>query len=228
MVQAIGTEAPHRLSEAVARERAAAGFTGDVAGDAIAVELEAIQRRTEAAVREAVDRAQRELEDEERREAEALAALLLAALGASIGWQFLADDVADVLAIRAAEFARLTAKLAADAVNDIAAAANRGVYGGGPDAVAEAIREAVAKAETKAATIARNELRELNSALNEYRQRQIGVKKYEWRTILDGRERPAHHARNSKVFEWDTPPKGGHPGTEINCRCRALAVIEFE
>lgn len=32
-------------------------------------------------------------------------------------------------------------------------------------------------------------------------------------------------ARNGKIYRWDAPPAGGHPGNEILCRCRGLAVL---
>jgi len=44
---------------------------------------------------------------------------------------------------------------------------------------------------------------------------------YTWRTQGDGKVRGAHAERNGKVFSWDDPPEGGHPGEASNCRCRA-------
>ncbi|QQR36566.1 minor capsid protein [Devosia oryziradicis] len=42
---------------------------------------------------------------------------------------------------------------------------------------------------------------------------------YVWRSNGDNRVRQSHAARHGEVFAWDTPPSGGHPGTEPNCRC---------
>lgn len=40
----------------------------------------------------------------------------------------------------------------------------------------------------------------------------------------DERVRASHHEHNGKVFRWASPPSTGHPGTEPNCRCRAIPV----
>ncbi len=47
---------------------------------------------------------------------------------------------------------------------------------------------------------------------------------YIWRTVKDGDVRPAHAAREGKIFSWTNPPKGGHPGEDYNCRCWAEVV----
>lgn len=44
---------------------------------------------------------------------------------------------------------------------------------------------------------------------------------YTWRTVGDERVRGAHAALAGQVFSWSSPPPGGHPGTEHNCRCWA-------
>ncbi|MCB1332010.1 MAG: HNH endonuclease [Maritimibacter sp.] len=37
--------------------------------------------------------------------------------------------------------------------------------------------------------------------------------------------RHSHAEYDDRVFAWDDPPEGGHPGQEINCRCRAEPFI---
>jgi murein DD-endopeptidase MepM/ murein hydrolase activator NlpD len=44
---------------------------------------------------------------------------------------------------------------------------------------------------------------------------------YIWRTEDDEKVRAAHAERDDLIFRWDDPPKGGHPGEDYNCRCRA-------
>jgi hypothetical protein len=44
---------------------------------------------------------------------------------------------------------------------------------------------------------------------------------YTWRTAGDDKVRDAHAALAGQVFSWSSPPPGGHPGTEHNCRCWA-------
>lgn len=82
----------------------------------------------------------------------------------------------------------------------------------------------------RAALIARDQVGKLNGNLNRVRQTSAGFKAYEWRTNLDGRERPAHRARNGQVFGWENPPADGHPGQPIRCRCTASPVTldEFD
>jgi len=42
--------------------------------------------------------------------------------------------------------------------------------------------------------------------------------KYIWRTRGDSKVRSEHAERDGKVFEWDNPPEGGHPGEAPSCR----------
>ena len=78
----------------------------------------------------------------------------------------------------------------------------------------------------RAKLIARDQSSKLNSALNQKRQDNLGIKEYIWRTGGDGRVRSSHSSKNGKVFRWDDPPKDtGHPGQDIQCRCVAQAII---
>lgn len=78
--------------------------------------------------------------------------------------------------------------------------------------------------ENRAALIANDQIGKLNGQLTRLRQQNIGIKKYRWRGKRDERERDSHLKREGKVFEWDNPPSGGHPGSEINCRCYAQMI----
>lgn len=76
--------------------------------------------------------------------------------------------------------------------------------------------------------IARDQTSKLNSALNEQRQRNIGVEEYVWRTSEDDNVRESHKAHNGKIFRWDDPPKDtGHPGEDIQCRCIAQPILRI-
>lgn len=78
----------------------------------------------------------------------------------------------------------------------------------------------------RARLIARDQTKKLNASLTKLRQQEIGVEEYVWRTSLDERVRPTHAANEGKTFRWDKPPKTGHPGDEVNCRCTAEAVLD--
>jgi len=44
---------------------------------------------------------------------------------------------------------------------------------------------------------------------------------YIWRTMEDEKVRDSHAVREGKVYNWNLPPEGGHPGEDHNCRCWA-------
>lgn len=82
------------------------------------------------------------------------------------------------------------------------------------------------KAETRATLIARQQVGQYTSWMNQKRQTALGVNKYRWRGMLDQRERPEHRAREGQVFSWDRPPEDGHPGEPYNCRCYPEAIFD--
>jgi len=61
----------------------------------------------------------------------------------------------------------------------------------------------------------------IKQALDRYRQQQLGITHYIWRSQDDSKVRPEHAANDDKLFAWAKPPKGGHPGEAFNCRCYA-------
>lgn len=79
----------------------------------------------------------------------------------------------------------------------------------------------------RASIIAQDQIGKYTKELDQFRMEQIGVTKYVWVTVGDDRVRPTHVANEGKTFSWDKPsPVTGHPGDDINCRCRAQAFIE--
>lgn len=84
----------------------------------------------------------------------------------------------------------------------------------------------------RARLIARDQVSKFNGQLSQVRQQSVGVQNYVWVTVGDERVRgrpdgrypkakPSHWEREGKVFSWAKPPKGGHPGEAIQCRCVA-------
>lgn len=140
------------------------------------------------------------------------------------------DDLAELISLRSEEANRLITNLAQDVHDRIERETLGAIFEGrSNEQIAKSLHEIDGIGRTRARLIARDQASKLNAAMNEFRQRQAGVTHYKWKTILDGRERPTHHANNDKVFPWDKPPPvTGHPGHDINCRCRALAVITDE
>jgi SPP1 gp7 family putative phage head morphogenesis protein len=79
----------------------------------------------------------------------------------------------------------------------------------------------------RAKLIARDQTTKLNASLTKLRQQELGVEEYIWQTAGDERVRATHRANDGKKFRWDNPPKEtGNPGTDVNCRCVAIPVLE--
>lgn len=137
------------------------------------------------------------------------------------------DDLIDVISIRSQEANRLIKSLTQDIRDRIERETLGAVFEGrSNENVAKALREIEGIGRQRARLIARDQASKLNAAMNEFRQGQAGITHYRWKTILDGRERPSHNANNDKIFAWARPPANtGHPGHDINCRCRGLAII---
>lgn len=74
--------------------------------------------------------------------------------------------------------------------------------------------------------LARDQTTKATGKLTELRNRQIGLRRYEWSSSGDARVRPSHAALDGRVIPWDEPPAVGHPGQDIQCRCVALPVID--
>lgn len=137
------------------------------------------------------------------------------------------DDLVDLLSIKSEEANRLITNLSLDVHNRIERETLGAIFEGrSNEQIAKSLQEIDGIGRNRSRLIARDQANKLNNAMNQFRQEQAGVTHYRWKTILDGRERPSHHANNDQVFAWSSPPANtGHPGHDINCRCRALAII---
>ncbi len=101
-------------------------------------------------------------------------------------------------------------------------------YAGGDTgpALAKKLRAEFGFAPARAKLIARDQLAKYADALDEARALEGGLVYYVWKTVGDGVVRPTHRARNGKRYRNDTPPAGtGHPGHEVNCRCKRAQVL---
>lgn len=88
------------------------------------------------------------------------------------------------------------------------------------------IQRSYGKSRARAELIARDQIGKFNGQLNMLRQTQAGLTRYRWATVKDERVRTSHRAREGKIFSWDDPPKGGHPGEDFQCRCQAIPLTE--
>lgn len=79
---------------------------------------------------------------------------------------------------------------------------------------------------TQAKLIAWDQESKLMGAVTEKWHQQAGITEYIWQTQLDDKVRPTHKANQGKIFSWASPPpETGHPGSDINCRCNSVPVI---
>jgi SPP1 gp7 family putative phage head morphogenesis protein len=82
---------------------------------------------------------------------------------------------------------------------------------------------------SRAKLIARDQTSKTNGAINEARQRDLGIDSYRWITSNDERVRETHAAHEGNIYRWDDPPEDtGHPGFDYNCRCLAAPIIGEE
>lgn len=68
-------------------------------------------------------------------------------------------------------------------------------------------------------------LRAFAGLINQLRQEDLGIEQYIWRSRDDAKVRDSHATYDDRVFRWDDPPEGGHPGEAHNCRCYAEPVL---
>lgn len=104
------------------------------------------------------------------------------------------------------------------------------------DTISEEIVNQFGVTESRANLIARDQVSKFNSTLNQLRQKEVGVEKYEWSTSGDERVRESHEACNGHIFTWEddtsvdggaSKPDGYNPGEDINCRCVAIPVLDI-
>ncbi|MDJ0628920.1 MAG: phage minor head protein [Rhodobacter sp.] len=67
-------------------------------------------------------------------------------------------------------------------------------------------------------------LRAFAGLINQLRQEDLGIERYIWRSRDDAKVRDSHAEYDDRVFRWDDPPAGGHPGEAHNCRCHAEPI----
>jgi len=108
--------------------------------------------------------------------------------------------------------------------------------GTAPKELAKQIKAVADVTDRRAKIISRDQISKANGELTKYRQTDLGVKDYKWRTAKDERVRgnpggrfpnavPSHYAREGKTFSWNDAPSGGHPGMAVLCRCFADPIF---
>jgi len=97
--------------------------------------------------------------------------------------------------------------------------------------LASTIADQFGIAEKHARLIARDQISKFYGAVNKSRQKELGVSKFIWRTVEDGRVREEHADLDGHEFSWDDLPTDDdgeeiYPGSPIQCRCSAEPVLD--
>jgi SPP1 gp7 family putative phage head morphogenesis protein len=193
-------------------------YHADDAGQNARSIIEAMRREAERLQAVAEQAASKAIEKEAVRHTRSFAAGVRAQAQIDVSALLHDDDLANLISIRSEQFNGLIRSLSDDILNRIERETLGAIFEGRSNAdIARAISAIDEIGRKRATLIARDQASKLNGAMNQFRQEQAGVRFYKWKTILDGRERPTHHANNGKVFAWAKAPATGHPGHEINC-----------
>jgi|GEM_PF-1110486 len=176
---------------------------------------------------------------EEERHRQRLVEQVKARVGIDLGYIISRDNLSEVMNLAMQRAVGAIQGLNDDVAKRVEAKIMTAVLSGlAAPALAKILSETFGWAMKRAKFIARDQIETFNGNLNKFRQQQLGVTKYKWSTAMDERvrgnpdgryphARPSHWAREGETFSWDDPPEGGHPGEDYNCRCVAIAVLEF-
>jgi len=87
----------------------------------------------------------------------------------------------------------------------------------------------------RAKIIAYDQTRKAFNNVNKAKMQKLGIKEFEWLHTGGSNEPRKHHIKLSgQIFSFDNLPfsedneRRIYPGSEINCRCRAIPVIKFD
>lgn len=180
---------------------------------------------------EAEARMRRNLSREAERHTDTFRQIATRALGIDLAGIIQKEDIGDYVQAALQRNVSLIKSLADDAVNRVEQAVfNASVQGRSSRQLRVDLQEQFGMTQKRANLIARDQLAKINSDLTRIRQEQVGIKKYVWSTSQDERVRPRHQELDGKEYKWGEPTGaegGASPGQPIQCRCLALAVIEF-
>lgn len=219
------TELFSRLAELVQRAQAERKDAGE------SDELAAIMARVRARLEQAVnpvsvkELAQKFAERTQTAQRIALGAQVKAALGADV---FSSDK--RIPAIRdqfVGENVSLIKSIPTQVLNEVEGVISRAFTNATPhDVLVKQINERFSVGESRARLIARDQIGKLYGQTNAYRQQDLGITKFIWRTSGDERVREEHAALEGLEFSYpEGAPGEGLPGEPIQCRCSAEPVF---
>ena len=203
----------------VERERSA--LTTDAIGDRLESLFVGMRRLVERLTGTARGMTERIFEAEADRHTDAFARSIRSAIGIDMRDILRSSPgLEEKLSVAALRNAQVITGLADDTQKRIAETITRNLQqGGGVTSLRKELVEAFGMEDRRAQLIARNEVANINSQLNEFRQEEAGVTEYIWRASNDERTRPLHAELDGTRHRWDRagPDDGMHPGEPINC-----------
>lgn len=148
-----------------------------------------------------------------------------AALGADV---FASDHrINTILDHFVSENVALIKSIPSQVVDQIEGIVNRGFTNGMLSSdLAEEIDRRFDVGESRARLIARDQVGKLYGQTNAYRQQDLGITAFIWRTAGDERVREEHADLDGEQFDYDDLPDEGLPGEPIQCRCYAEPVFD--
>lgn len=127
----------------------------------------------------------------------------------------------------AVENVALIKDIPARIIRDVELASTRAVASGTRwEVLAKDLEQRFGYGADRAKLIARDQVGKLYGQINVQRQRDIGVRRFIWRTVNDQRVRDDHEMLADEIFSYDDPPAEGMPGEPIQCRCHAEPMLE--
>lgn len=205
-------------------------ITGDAAGDRFAALFRRFAELTTRLSGIATDLVSNILNLSTDRHTDQWLSRVKSTLGIDLAAVISKNDLNELVSIARERNAALITKLSDETRARIAGNVYDNItQGGSAKTLAGKLTESFGFSRKRAKLIARDQTAKFNSDLTKLRQEQAGIDSYEWSTSGDERVRPTHRENDGKIFRWDTPPeRTGHPGHDIQCRCVALAVVEWD
>jgi SPP1 gp7 family putative phage head morphogenesis protein len=104
-----------------------------------------------------------------------------------------------------------------------------------PDKLAKIIIADYGVSKSKAAFLAQQETSLMISKYRETRFKEVGSRRYVWKTSKDSHVRKDHTDLNNRIFSWDSPPiknkatgERNNPGEDYGCRCIAVPILDIQ
>ncbi|AYJ87655.1 hypothetical protein D3Y57_19165 [Sphingomonas paeninsulae] len=156
------------------------------------------------------------------------AGAVLSGTGVDLGTILHSGDVTETLETVVARNVALIRDVSAQAQGRISDSVFRGLQKRSAAVeVAKEIREATGMARDRSIRIAGDQSKKLTSKLDQERQQQAGLEKFEWVHGGSQNPRPEHEELDGQIFSYAEPPSS-LPGEEINCSCRAGPVLSLD